>query len=88
MVNIFPLYVDYHLTVPLSFTCALNSLPGLKNGSFFGFTKDFSPVLGLRPSYDLYFLMVKLPNPLISIDSPQTNADVIVSMIVPIIAFA
>ena len=55
-------------------TRSFNSLPGLKNGNFFGLIFTFSPVFGLRPVYDPYSLTWNEHNPRISTRSPFASA--------------
>src|SRR5262249_36923040 len=51
-------------------TRSFNSLPTLKNGNRLGLTATGAPVLGLRPSYDLYSRISNEPNPRISMRLP------------------
>ena len=53
--NLFSWYSGIWL-VPYLSTLSFNSFPHLQNGSFFGLILTCSPVFGLRPVYDLYFL--------------------------------
>src|SRR3990170_695386 len=69
--------VAYSSTLPS--TISFNSFPALKNGTLFSGTETFLPVLGLRPSRVCLFLILKLPNPLISILSPPANASLMLS---------
>src|SRR5581483_5423308 len=63
------------------FTTSFNSLLGLKYGIFFAGTSTRAPVLGLRPIRGCRCLVRKLPNPRISILSPERRERTMLSKI-------
>src|ERR1039458_6621237 len=63
------------------FTTSFNSLLGLKYGIFFAGTSTRAPVFGLRPIRGCLWRVRKLPNPRISILSPERRERTILSKI-------
>src|SRR6202030_4351427 len=59
---------------PFGFTESRSSFDGLKNGTRLAGTSTFAPVFGLRPVRALRCRVRKLPNPRISILSPDFRA--------------
>src|SRR5690606_12696317 len=51
-----------------------NSLPVLKNGTYFSSTATGAPVRGLRPIRGALYFTVNAPKPLSSTRSPRANA--------------
>ena len=51
-------------------TALLRVLPGVKPGAFRDDIVIFSPVFGFRPTRSTLFLMLKVPNPVITTFSP------------------
>src|SRR5262249_4046307 len=66
---------------PELFTTSLSSLLGLKYGIFLAGTSTRAPVLGLRPIRGWRWRVRKLPNPRISILSPERRERTILSKI-------
>src|ERR1035437_10594730 len=63
------------------FTTSFSSLLGLKYGIFFAGTSTRAPVFGLRPIRGCLWRVRKLPNPRISILSPERRERTILSKI-------
>src|ERR1035441_3502319 len=63
------------------FTTSFSSLLGLKYGIFFAGTSTRAPVFGLRPIRGCLWRVRKLPNPRISILSPERRERTMLSKI-------